>query len=228
MVKRLPSSHSQTWSQFFIGLLRSRDVILFHKLFFILQEENKLAVLNKSEKDNLRAAVRVLITKERPAGHKCEDVQVMLEKHQLGHKLNSHFTAFRCQYISNGLSNILQALCCFKKLWMGSYGLWQGDQLKHILTDLLGLQDFWLTAIPALSRFVKICVSGEDSGTPALVTQPLLHGTPFPKNYMIAQSLSWVSRACWRHISFVSCPTVAERRALLSVHLHLWRNTSFS
>jgi len=37
---------------------------------------------------------------------------------------------------------------------------------------------------------------------------------------MIAQTLCWVSRVCWRHISFVPSFTVAEKRVLLSLHLH--------
>jgi len=54
----------------------------------------------------------------------------------------------------------------------------------------------------------------------ALVSQPRLYGTPFPKNYMTAQSLSYVLRVCWRNICFVPSLMVAERRALLSLHLH--------
>jgi len=52
------------------------------------------------------------------------------------------------------------------------------------------------------------------------VTQLRMYGTPFPKITMIAQSLCWVSRVCWRHICFAPSLTVAERRALLSLHLH--------
>jgi len=44
---------------------------------------------------------------------------------------------------------------------------------------------------------------------------------------MIAQSFCWVSRECWRQPCFVLSPTVAERRALLSFHLHFVAHYKF-
>jgi len=63
--------------------------------------------------------------------------------------------------------------------------------------------------------------------TAASVSQPRLHGTPFPKIYMIAQSVCWVSRVCWRYICWVPSLTVAERRALLSLHLRFGAQYKF-
>jgi len=67
---------------------------------------------------------------------------------------------------------------------------------------------------------LKIKHVGLHSGPAASASQLRLHGTPFPKIYMIAQSLCWVSRVCWRHTCFVPSFPIAERRALLSLHLY--------
>jgi len=72
--------------------------------------------------------------------------------------------------------------------------------------------DFWPTTYSACRH--------KDSGTAASVTQLRLHRTPFPKNYLIAHSLFWVARVYWRHICFIPRLMGAERRALLSLHLH--------
>jgi len=81
--------------------------------------------------------------------------------------------------------------------------------------------------LPLLANYLSHVCAQQDSGTAASVTQLRLHGTPFPKIYMIAQSLCWVSRVCWRHICFVPSLTVAERRALLSLHLHFVAQYTF-
>jgi len=67
----------------------------------------------------------------------------------------------------------------------------------------------------------------KDSGTAASVTQLRLHWTPYQKIYMIDQSFCWSSRLCWRHTCFVPSPTVAERRALLSLRLHFMAQYKF-
>jgi len=43
--------------------------------------------------------------------------------------------------------------------------------------------------LPLLANYLSRVYAQNDLGTAGSVTQPQLHGTPFPKIYMIAQSL---------------------------------------
>jgi len=84
--------------------------------------------------------------------------------------------------------------------------------------------------LPLLANCISRVYTQKYSGIAASVTQPRLHGNPFPKNYAIAQSLCWVStvsRVCWRRICFVPSLPVAERHALLSLHLHFVAQYNF-
>jgi len=42
--------------------------------------------------------------------------------------------------------------------------------------------------LPHQANYLSRVYAQKDSGTAASVSQPQLHGTPFPKTYMIAQS----------------------------------------
>jgi len=69
---------------------------------------------------------------------------------------------------------------------------------------------------PHQANFLSCVFAQKHWVTAASVSQLRLHGTPFPKTYMIAQSLCQNSRVCWRHTYFVPSFTVAEKRVACS------------
>jgi len=73
--------------------------------------------------------------------------------------------------------------------------------------------------LPHLTNYLSLVYAPKDSGTAASVSQLRLHGTLFPKIYMI--SLLSLKSMLKTHFKFlVSRLAIAEMPAPLSLHLH--------